>query len=298
MHRNKEVPKEFDGIIALAPQELIYHINKGEALENIKLYKEALDEYYTAKQCGTDNSKFCFDKPSTVSNMELSETYISDCARALKLGDGKLEDRFRKIHRLNRNNHYDDALKECDLAIKYSPRESLWHSLRGNTLNKLERYGEAAEEYGLAIQLDPDEPYYHHSRAVNLACITNYGGALEESNIALQLDSEESLYHHERAVDLESLGRYKEALDEATLLITKYFTFYYLTKFIEISTQANMEKEGIHRIVEVLSKKQPVEIFFCNYMKSQIDRFAEVLEEDRMLSKIIDWYCHGGSIED
>ena len=64
---------------------------------------------------------------------------------------------------VQREGRFDEALRECDLAVELAPGMAEAHSLRGQVLKQLGRSQEAASAYRQAAELDPYLLEPHHN---------------------------------------------------------------------------------------------------------------------------------------
>ena len=205
---------EFDRLIALKPDYMIAHGERGFVLAEMERYDAALASLDKALSLDQGYVDAHLNKGNIFSALKRPDEALSayDRALALKpdlanawLGRGNV---FRELKR------YDEAFAAYDKALTLQPGlANAWFG-RGNVFGELERPEEALASYGKALALDPNLAEAWLGRGnVFLDCarpeeaLTSYDEAL-----ALKPDFAEAYDRKGRA--LLELGRLDEASDE------------------------------------------------------------------------------------
>jgi tetratricopeptide (TPR) repeat protein len=111
----------------------------------------------------------------------------------------------RKLHMLLadafcREERFEEALKEFDLAVSSQPDVAATHYRRGLLLDRLERHAEAITAFEKAIRLAPQEIRYHQSLGFTLETMGRRTDAIRSFKRALEVERTREL-HDERDED-------------------------------------------------------------------------------------------------
>ncbi|BBE42417.1 tetratricopeptide repeat protein [Conexivisphaera calida] len=104
--------------------------------------------------------------------------------------DADERDPFERATFLHIAGRYEEAIEECDAAIRLNPNNPDYHNNKANALDELGKHEEAIEECDAAIRLNPNNPDYHNNKANALDELGKHEEAIEEiwtsTRLALQ----------------------------------------------------------------------------------------------------------------
>jgi len=163
--------------LCLDPNDSLAWNNKGNALRDLKRYKEALAAYEQA---------ICLDP-----NYALAWNNKGATLRGLEW--------------------YKKSLAACEQGIRLDPNYALAWNSKGATLWALKRYKEALAAYEQAIRLDPIDPDAYISKGDALCLLKRYEESLAAYEQALRLDPNDALAWNHKGITLDRLGKSKEA---------------------------------------------------------------------------------------
>jgi rhomboid protease GluP len=109
---------------------------------------------------------------------------------------------------------YDDALADCDEAIRLEPKNKMGFMIRGSIFHAIGEEGNSISDLTRLIQLDPKNAMAYNNRAWSYAAMGNYDAALKDIDIAIKMDRNASTFYDTRAVALYLSNHCDEALKE------------------------------------------------------------------------------------
>jgi predicted O-linked N-acetylglucosamine transferase (SPINDLY family) len=165
-------------MIALAPAFAETFSNRGNALQELKRFEEAL----------------------------------ASCDRAIALDPGYVGAWINRGIALGELRRFDQALASYNQAITLAPDHAAAFYNRGNALKEIMRFDEALADYDRAIALKSDYANAFHGRAVAIAELGHYDQALVNYNQAIALKPDYADAFHGRGIALAELGHYDQAL--------------------------------------------------------------------------------------
>ena len=128
-----------------------------------------------------------------------------------------------ECHRLN--GKFEEALNDCNEALRYLPEDVRTLARRGTTFILLQRFEKALTDLNRAIALDAKDAWANAVRGEAYRRLGRYGEALADLNCAIELDEKHSWALAMRGETYRQMGRYQEALndfDRAIALDEKY----------------------------------------------------------------------------
>jgi eukaryotic-like serine/threonine-protein kinase len=108
---------------------------------------------------------------------------------------------------------HEEAIDNCDRALKINPKNSDAWAYRGLSLEILGRYEESVDSYDHALKINPEYFNVWVNRGVSLGELGRYEEAIDSCDRALKINSESSDAWVNRGVLLNKSGRYEEAID-------------------------------------------------------------------------------------
>lgn len=111
---------------------------------------------------------------------------------------------------------YEEALKNFDLAIDFTPKDTSLYKARGDILLRLHRYDEAIQDYEKLIELNSSEIDAYNKKIFILFKQSDYNKAIETCDLVLSKTNEKNhlIYVYiMKASILKKMEQYNESLD-------------------------------------------------------------------------------------
>ena len=145
----------FDKAIGINPQSAEAWNNKGNSLDNLGRYEEALAAYDKVIGINPQDSEAWYNKGVTLANIGRYEEALALFDKAIKINPQNANFWHNKGVILGNMDRYEDALAAYDKVIKIDPQYAeAWYN-KGVTLVKLGRYEEAKIAFKNAHKLNP-----------------------------------------------------------------------------------------------------------------------------------------------
>lgn len=164
------------------------YIERGNALQKLDRYEEALASYDRAATLRPDDARVYYNQGTALLNLGRHEEALARYDRAISLDPLHADAHMNRGLALQRLQRYEESLSSYDAAIVLDPGWTDAYNDRGTALQNLQRHEEALASYGKAAALKP---------GCADTCF-NQGNAL----LALQRPAE-ALAHYDRAISLE-----------------------------------------------------------------------------------------------
>jgi len=213
--------RQIDTALKVSPNNILALNNRGNALNELRRFEEALASYDRALAVRSDYAEAHSNRGNTLKELKRSEEALASYDRALKIRPDYAEaysNRGNLLHALDR---FDESLASCNRAIELQPNYAEAHCNRGNTLKELKRFGEALASFDRALALRTDYAEAHSNRGNALHELHRFEEALESYDRALALRPDFAEAHSNRGSVLQELRRFEEALasyDRAIML--------------------------------------------------------------------------------
>jgi len=130
--------------------------NRGNALQDLKRYEEALASHERALEIKPDYAEGWCNRGTLLHDIKRFDVAITHYDQALTLKPDFVEAYSNKGLTLHELERYDEAIAHYDQALTLKPDYARAWSNKGVTLNELKRYDEAIEHYDQALGLKPD----------------------------------------------------------------------------------------------------------------------------------------------
>jgi tetratricopeptide (TPR) repeat protein len=213
MQRYEEALESFDRALCLEPHHADVLNNRAGVLQELGRYAEALEGYDRALALRPDHAETLNNRGVTLRALGRRPEALTSYDKALALRPDMVEalvNRGIALHELKR---YGDALADYDRAILLQPDHADALGNRANALDGLGRREEALAGYDAALGLQPRHVEALYNRGVVLHRLGRFGEALSsfDSALALRADHVKALLG--RGGTLLELGRYAEALE-------------------------------------------------------------------------------------
>lgn len=111
---------------------------------------------------------------------------------------------------------YEEALKNLDLAIEFTPKDTSLYKARGDVLLRLHRYDEAIQDYEKLIELNPSEIDAYNKKIFVLLKKSDYNDAIKTCDLVLSKTNEKNhlIYVYiMKATILKKMEQYEPSLD-------------------------------------------------------------------------------------
>ena len=140
----------------------------GTALQGLNRLDEALASYDRALALRPDLVETHYNRGNTLQTLNRLDEAVTGYDHAIALRPEFFEAHNNRCIALERLNRLEEALGSCDRAIALRPDVVQPHNNRGNILKKLGRVDEALACYDRAIALRPDYVEAHYNRGNTL----------------------------------------------------------------------------------------------------------------------------------
>jgi tetratricopeptide (TPR) repeat protein len=152
-----------------------------------------------------------------IDHLELDnyENALADCNKALKLDYPKeliLAERAKALSGLER---HTECLDDINQVIGESSQRSAQYSLRARTLQALNRFEESLNDWNKAIELEPNWGPYYASKARVLRSLERNDEALSAINKAIEINPNDAYSFHVRADIFCDAKRWQDAVQES-----------------------------------------------------------------------------------
>ena len=202
--------------LKLDPNDLSALVLRGNLLDLLKRYNEALESYNLALDLDANYLPAWTSLGDLLKNLKCyDEALISyDMALELDANDQRAwVDRGNILDNLKR---YDEALESYDMALELDTNDRRAWAERGDLLNNLKRYDEALESYDRVLELDENDmlgKLVWGNRGYVLLNLGRLDEALASFDRAVEVDDNDDLAWIVRGIRLQSQGRFDEALE-------------------------------------------------------------------------------------
>lgn len=205
-----------DRALALAPDNALYHMNRGLVLAALQMHDDALASFARAIALNPESADSYINRAATYLECNRISEALTDYDKAIALAPNNAEAHFNRGLALARALRPDAAIESYDRAIALVPRWAPAHVSRGDALQNLAAFTAAIESYDRALRLDPTLIQAHVNRGIALQVLRRPADALESFEKALGLAPDNAEVYAGRAKSLYALGRLDEALENCT----------------------------------------------------------------------------------
>jgi predicted O-linked N-acetylglucosamine transferase (SPINDLY family) len=166
-------------VIKIQPNYPEAHSNKGNALNALQLFEEALLSYDRAIELNSNYAEGWSNKGATLNELKRYHEALGHFDRAIKLNPNYAEAWNNKGTTLNELKRHEEALSYFDRAIELNPRYAEAWSNKGATLRALKRHHDAMSHFDQAIELNPNYAEAWSNRGGIFHEFFNYVSAIE-----------------------------------------------------------------------------------------------------------------------
>ncbi|MBQ6289287.1 MAG: tetratricopeptide repeat protein [Clostridia bacterium] len=214
MKRYEKALPELQKAVELDPSIAGYHNSLGVTLRQLKRYEEALPELQKAIELDPNDSSYHADLGVVLYALNRYEEALKEYHKAIGLDPDISAYHFILSLLLHEIKNYEDSLQETQKAVDLEPDNADYHDHFADILYEMKRYEEALLEIQKAVDLEPNNANYHNKFGNLLYEMKHYEKAILEAQKAIDLEPDNALYHSNLGITLHTMKRYKEALQE------------------------------------------------------------------------------------
>ena len=194
---------DYDSAVILDPTNPYMYRQRGGYFQSLKLYKEAISDLEVAKKLHQDKSTeqilLRFKKES---NLYSKEDLLAEFNKVyFDKPILNIQDRATRAQTLNKNEYYEEALKEYDTIINVQPTVAAHYNTRARIHRSLKKYKESMDDYNRAIELKPKDANLYFMRGLLRAEMFQYVDAIKDYDTAANYDSTIQNVYFNRALD-------------------------------------------------------------------------------------------------
>lgn len=187
LQRNEEALASFEQAIALSPRLALAHYNRGAVLEALGRVREAMDSYRAVLEIEPGHVQARF-------NLGCGHLALKHYDEALACMDAVIvhAPQVARAHgnrgvALLRTHRLREAVAACDQALALEPQNAETLGNRGNVHLQLKNYAQAFADLGEAIRLQPDRAETRQLMGTLLRDQKQREAALQQTRLAYQL---------------------------------------------------------------------------------------------------------------
>jgi tetratricopeptide (TPR) repeat protein len=155
-----------DAALAQNPDDVLALNNRGNALQALKRFEDALASYDRALALRPDFADAHSNRGNALQALQRSEDAVASFDRALALRPDFAEACYNRGNALHALAQFAQALTSYDRALALRPHYAEAHCNRGVTLHDLKRFDEALASYRRALTLRPEYAEAHYGEAL------------------------------------------------------------------------------------------------------------------------------------
>jgi tetratricopeptide (TPR) repeat protein len=202
----------YDRVVAVRPDYVQAHANRGDILNRLERFEEALASYDRAVAIHPDFADAHANRANVLHALKRFDEAMASHDRALALRPDLAEAHTNRGSTLHELMWFDEALASHDRALALRPDYTEAHYNRGNALHKLKRFAEALASYERALALRPDFVEALANRGVALDGLNRFEEALASYDRALAVRPDYAKAFVDQGDSLCELRRFEEAL--------------------------------------------------------------------------------------
>ena len=202
LKRYKEVLENYEKTIKMNPNSSIAWFNKASILSHLEKTKEALIGYEKAIEIDPKYFSAWFNRGTVLGDLQRYEEELKSYEKAIEINPEFSPAWSNRASALSHLGRFEEAFKSCNKAIEISPEDSntvLYIANKGIILARQGRYLEALKFCNLAISKDPLHEASYYSKACYFALQNNEIQALENLGKAIEISPRRS--RHEAKVN-------------------------------------------------------------------------------------------------
>jgi predicted O-linked N-acetylglucosamine transferase (SPINDLY family) len=201
-----------DQSIQLKPDYAEGWSNRGNALQGLRRYEEALASHERALELKPDYAEAWGNRGNDLQNLRRYEEALASHERALELKPDYAEAWSNHGNALQELRRYEEALASHERALELKPDYAEAWSNRGNALQELRRYEEALASHERALELKPDYAEGWSNKGNTLHELKRFNEAIAHNDRALSLKPDFAEAHYNKGIVLNELKQYDETI--------------------------------------------------------------------------------------
>lgn len=208
----------YDKALEKVSENIYTHLGKGEALEKLGRYNDALKSYDNALNINSTD-------PTALSNKEtllnfLSKNHQSKSETGKPLYQGPLENTLgSQASAAYDLGNYSEAIKYFDLMLKSDPNNTNALIFKGNALHALGNFEAAIDVYDKVLDVDSNNSMALNNKGLVLSKLGNYSESIKFYDRALLSDPSGFNIHNNKGYSLFKLGKVDEAITSTSKAI-------------------------------------------------------------------------------
>ena len=119
------------------------------------------------------------------------------------------------------SDQYEEALKNYDMAIKLSPKNSSLYQWRGRVKSAMKLYVEAIVDFDQAIEIDSKKFHVFYSRGVAKFYLQRHRESITDFDKVIEINPSYTMAYAFRARAKHQLGQYNEAIADYSEVISQ-----------------------------------------------------------------------------
>jgi predicted O-linked N-acetylglucosamine transferase (SPINDLY family) len=176
-------------------------------------FQHAIDLISIAIEISPDIPDFFVNKGNALQELKLLEVAISCYEQAIALNPNYAEAYINMGAALKDLSRLQDAVKSFDKAILLRPDLAEAHSNRGIALKDLNDFQSAIASYDKAIAINPNYAEAHYNRGISLQELKQLDAAVESYDRAIALNPDYSEAYANRGAAYKDLKKIEAAID-------------------------------------------------------------------------------------
>ena len=153
----------------LDPKSIKNWVIKGNILNNLERYEEALESYKKALDLAPKSVDAWVNRGKTLNNLERYEEALESYQKGLNLAPKSVDAWVYQGIALLDIQRYEEALAACDRAVEIDSKNHQALNIQALALSLLKNFEKAITAIDEAINLEPKEVLYRANRGIILA---------------------------------------------------------------------------------------------------------------------------------
>lgn len=205
--------------IEIFPNNADFHINRGNALRELKQLDAALVSYDRAIAIKPDYAEAHSNRAAALQGLQQLDAAVASYDRAIAIKPDFAEAHSNRGVALLELKQIEEAIASCDKALAIRPNYAEAHFNRGNSFVELKQWEVALACYDSAIAVRPVYPEAYFSRGVVLQALNQLDGAIASYDQAISIRPKYAKVHYYRGVALQALDQSEKAIASYDLAI-------------------------------------------------------------------------------
>jgi tetratricopeptide (TPR) repeat protein len=202
---------ELNKSIRLNNHSAIAWYNRGVALTNKKMPKEAIESYKQAINVTPNYINALYNKGCALNDLKNYDDAIKAFDEVIRLDKNYFTAWNNKGNALYLKGNYSDAIEAYNMVIEINPAYALaWYN-KGRALSQQGYYDRAISAYNESIRLAPNNITLNH-KGLALAALKNYNESIKCYDKAIKFDSNWSAPYNNKGLALAALKNYSESI--------------------------------------------------------------------------------------